>query len=142
MELFQCPEFTISLPDNCVEASTYCFVLPSKGFFRPSIVVKWDSLEEGMTLAEYVVRQCQQIEKQLAGFVYIDKSPKLENGNRIRVIFEWGTGERRFRQRQVYSRQQSKVYIITATELASLAGEHEKDLERIISSFRPNVVLS
>jgi hypothetical protein len=98
MSLFNCPSFTIELPEGAQETTSYSFVFPTKARFSPSLVVKSERVEETLRLEDYVKLQLDLMKKELKNFrvVTADAAPDRTQAMRARV--EWGDAETPFQQ--------------------------------------------
>jgi hypothetical protein len=147
MSVFQGSNFRINLPDGCVDASTYAFVIPRKPplppefNFNPSIVIKFDPRPEPVDLLKYVVEQRSLLRDQVENFEIINEtSARRGNLDQITTVFEWGLDPvKRFRQKQFFAvmPQTWTVCSITATELAFTYSQSEPMFDRIFESFIP-----
>ena len=65
MPTFKGSYFSIELPADFSDESTYAFALPARANFRPSVVVKAERLTQPTELGAYVEQQLDKIKKAL-----------------------------------------------------------------------------
>lgn len=132
------PGFSIDLPEGTADVSTYAFVLPVNTRFRPSVVIKREQVEPETRLGTHVRGQIAQMEAQLQSFVLIEPSDAPLNADEVRIVFEWGEGDRRFRQVQRYYKTRAgRLFTLTGTVQAPKQTPYQRDLEQIMETFSP-----
>jgi hypothetical protein len=134
---FESNAFALDLPDQSRDLSSYTFVLPIEDNYKPTVVVKACDLAADARLPDYVARQYGQMRKKLDHFTTISKPEPLRAPDTLRCVFEWGAGQRRFRQTQVYMKRGQKLYTLTGTDLAAKARRSEELIDKVIASFKP-----
>jgi hypothetical protein len=132
------PGFELTLPDGSDDASTYCYVLPEEGRFKPSVVVKCAPVRPTTVLKDYVRAQVTKMVDTLENFQFVVGQTALSDDPVATIGYEWGSDPRRFRQLQRYVRTKDRVFCITATHLAELFHTAELKLQKALDSFKPN----
>ena len=145
MPVFYSSEFKIDLPDDCLNASTYAFVLPAQGGFRPSVVVKVEHFTERVVLQEHAEKQLAILRETVVNLQVIEEvSDRHSSYDCMTYIFEWGAQESsRYRQMQryIFVPRRSAIFSLTATDLASHYAQTAATLDRILLSFLPSDTL-
>ena len=132
---YTCPSFTIELPAEAIDTSSYSFVLQVKERFHPSLLIRYEPFPTKKTFAQYVPEQVEKMKKELKAFQLI-RGPEYQGGQAL-LLYEWGEGDARFRQTQLYMDRGTHYYLLTTTQLASAPQDHSAALQQMIRTFRP-----
>jgi hypothetical protein len=65
------------------------------------------------------------------------RDPEYHNDH-ASILYEWGEGDARFRQTQIYMDRGTHYYLITTTELATASQDYSQLFQQMIRTFRPN----
>ena len=140
MAQFQGLGFTIDVPDNCEDASSYTFVLPDEGNYAPNITIRFENVEADFDLKKSVNADLNALGQQMEVFELISQSSgKREENDGIMSTYEWGKGIARMRQKQVVllvPGEKPRKYILTTTDLASQADNSEPVFDQMLRSFK------
>jgi hypothetical protein len=134
---FESNSFVLDLPEEARELSSYAFVLPIEDRFKPSVMIKYCDLDPETRFTDYVAKQYGQMRKKLDHFTTISKPEPQRTPDTLRCVFEWGAGERRFRQTQVYMKKGQRLYTLTGTDMAAKAKRSEELIDKVMASFKP-----
>lgn len=135
MSRFECPSFSLDLPPEARDVSTYCFVLPV-GRFHPSVTVKPDALRDDEPFDVYVRAQCEAMPRALAAFE-LREGPAPVDEHTWRMVCEWGDDERRFRQVHRFVLRARRVFLLAGTVMADSPPELLAAVERALETFSP-----
>jgi len=142
MQLFQGSGFTIPLPDNCMDGSAYTFILPENGGFSASLSVRFESALYVKDLQAYVKTSLDALQASVSEFVLLNQvAGKRGAYDGVMSSFEWGLGESRMRQKQyclLVPGNAPRLYILTATDLASSAAQSDRIFNQMMKNFSPN----
>jgi hypothetical protein len=135
MPRYQFPSFSIDLPPESRDVSTYGFVLPI-GKFHPSVTIKCQP--SPVTPFDAFVRaQCDAMAGGLEGFRLLEGPAAAgDDPDTWQIVCEWGRGESRFRQIHRFARRGQIVFQLTGTALADAAPELAAELDRILGTFQ------
>ena len=142
MSEFQGSGFAIELPENCIDASSYTFVLEQRNGFSANLTIRFQLPTEGFSVSSFVDEQISSLRTSLDSFALIHQA----NGKRGEIegamfVYEWGQGSGRFKQKQVVmlsNLEPARIYIMTSTDLAINADESDPVFEQMMRSFAPN----
>ena len=132
---YSCPSFSIEVPNEAVDTSTYSFVIPVQERFHPSVVIRREPLPMKKTFSEYTAEQVPRMKAELKNFRLL-RGPE-EGAGRVVMSYEWGEGDAQFQQTQIYLDLGRSYYLLTLTQLAGSRVDHLPALGRIASTFRP-----
>ena len=144
MTQFQSSGFSIELPDKCIDASSYTFVLTGEEAgdvknYAPNITIRFENAAVGFDLKKSVNDALDVLRKQVEAFELISQdSGKRGENDGIMTVYEWGKGVARMRQKQVVllvPGEKSRKYILTTTDLASQADKSDPVFDQILRSF-------
>ena len=131
MPRFEGSDFSMELPEEYTDESTYAFAFPARGGFRPSVVVKTERLGGPVGLHEYSLQGLAQ----LPGLEMVSNS---EQPYGRRCVYDWGEPGRRIRQVQRYLllSDPPRVVTMTGTTLRDLYPQMEALFEAVFDSYR------
>jgi len=132
---YSCPSFSIEVPNEAVDTSTYSFVIPVQERFHPSVVIRREPLPMKKTFSEYTAEQVPRMKAELKNFRLL-RGPE-ETAGRVVMSYEWGEGDAQFQQTQIYLDLGRSYYLLTLTQLAGSRVDHLPALQRIAGTFRP-----
>ena len=142
MSEFQGSGFSIALPENCIDASSYTFVLEELNGFSANLTIRFQLPTEGFSVSSFLDEQIATLSTTLDSFSLSHQA----NGKRGEIegamcTYEWGQGSGRFKQKQVVmlsNMEPARVYIMVSTDLASNADQSDPVFEQMMRSFVPN----
>lgn len=142
MPIFQGSGFTIELPDNCVDASSYTFVLPEKNGLAANLTVRFEPAKNVPDLQAHVNASLDALKDNVQDFKMLKQVAGKRGAHQgVMSDFEWGVGAARLRQRQYCVKTEGKkarVYTLTATDLASNADQSARVFNQMMKNFAPN----
>ncbi|MGZ5093867.1 MAG: DcrB-related protein [Burkholderiales bacterium] len=139
MPTFKGSYFSIELPADFSDESTYAFALPARASFRPSVVVKAERLTQPTELGAYVEQQLDKIKKALPHMNVLSVTPPKPGEAAVTSIYEFGEAAQRVRQKQRYVllKDPARVVTLTATSSRDTFGQTEALFDAILRSFKP-----
>ncbi|MGZ5224339.1 MAG: DcrB-related protein [Burkholderiales bacterium] len=139
MPTFKGSYFSIELPADFSDESTYAFALPARANFRPSVVVKAERLTQPTELGAYVEQQLDKIKKALPHMNVLSVTPPKPGEAAVTSIYEFGEAAQRVRQKQRYVllKDPARVVTLTATSSRDTFGQTEALFDAILRSFKP-----
>jgi hypothetical protein len=140
MPTFKGTDFTIELPAEARDESTYAFAFRARSSFRPSVVVKTERLAAPTELPAYVEKQLGNIKTVLPNVVVVSGAPVKHGGlSAYTAVYDFGEESRRVRQKQRYILLQDplRVVTLTGTSLKETFVETEPLFEAVFGSFVP-----
>ena len=142
MPIFQGSGFSVELPEETIDASSYCFSFPESGEFSPNLMIKCERQQDEIDLSAYVNEQRAAICAGVENFKVIsDTSKNRGSWNYLISVVEWGPDEKRTRQKQliVYVPGEiPRLYTLTATDFAANFKRSEPLFDQVIRTFNPN----
>lgn len=142
MPNFQGSGFTMELPDDCMDASAYAFVLPENNGFSANLTVRFEPATYVSDLQEHVNMSLDALKASVVDFVLINQvAGKRGPHNGVMSNFEWGAGESRVRIKQyciITAGDVPRVYTLTAVDLASNADKSTPVFNQMMKNFVPN----
>jgi hypothetical protein len=144
MHTFQGSGFTMALPDNCMDASAYAFVLPENAGFSANLSVRFEPAPGVNDLQAHVNVSLDALKASVDDFQMLNQvAGKRGENYGVMSNFEWGTGATRVRQKQyclLVPGEVPRLYTLTATDLASNASQSDPVFNRMMKHFTPNDV--
>ena len=141
MPNFQGTGFTIEIPEDCFDASTYTFVLPENNGFSANLNIRHEPAVEVNDLKAHINVSLKALRDRVANFTLLNQAAGKRGAHEgLMTSFEWGEGESRVRQKQyclLVSGEKPKIYILTSTDLASNAAQSDRIFNGIMKSFVP-----
>jgi hypothetical protein len=142
VQTFQGSGFSIELPDDATDASSYCFVFPNAGEFPPNLTIRCERPPEVLDLDAYVKEQRQALETSVENFDLVNEiSSKHDFWTYVVNITEWGPDNSRMRQKQMYvyvPGEKPRLFIMIGTDLAANFERSDDLFNQVIRSFKPN----
>ncbi|WP_181388383.1 DcrB-related protein [Vibrio albus] len=142
MAQFQGSGFSIYLPDSCMDASAYTFVLPYNQGFSANLTIRFEHVPDGYELEKSVKDELAALSNRLNDFTLISQNAGQREGNDgVIAVYEWGEGQARMRQRVITLLVQGDMprkYILTTTDLVAGAEESDAVFNQILQSFALN----
>jgi len=142
MPNFQGSGFTIELPDDCMDASSYAFVLPERNGFSANLTVRFEPATHVSDLQAHVNLSLDALKATVVDFVLINQvAGKRGPHNGVMSNFEWGAGESRMRIKQyciITAGDVPRVYTLTAVDLVSNADQSAPVFNQMMKNFVPN----
>ena len=139
MSAFKGTDFEIALPAEYSDESTYAFAFPTRGNFRPSLVVKSERLAEPSELSVYVEKQLEKLKQLLPSVTIISKAAsKQGEAPAFTCVYDWGEATQRVRQKQRYLllAHPWRVVTLTGTTSQQTFPEVEALFDAIFNSFK------
>lgn len=141
MPNFQGTGFTIELPDDCIDASTYTFVLPENNGFSATLNIRHESAVEVSNLKAHINVSLKALRDSVTNFKLLNQTAGRRGAHEgLMSSFEWGEGENRVRQKQyclMTSGETPRIYILTSTDLVTNAAQSDRIFNGIMKSFVP-----
>lgn len=141
MPNFQGSGFTVELPDECIDASTYTFVLPENNGFSATLNIRHESATEVKNLKAHINVSLKALRDSVTDFTLLNQAAGKRGAHEgVMSSFEWGSGEARVRQKQyclLTSGEAPRIYILTSTDLVSNAAQSDRIFSAIMKSFVP-----
>ena len=141
MANFQGTGFSIELPDDCTDASTYTFVLPENNGFSATLNIRHESATEVSDLKSHINVSLKALRASVANFTLLNQAAgKRGEHQGLMTSYEWGEGASRVRQKQyclMTSGENPKLYILTSTDLVSNAAQSDRVFNSIMKTFTP-----
>lgn len=142
MQSFQGSGFSVELPDDAIDASSYCFTFPNAGDYAPNLTIRIERPQDEPDLKAYVAAQRAVIEVTVESFSLINEiNGKKDFWTYVISIVEWGPDDTRIRQKQAYiyvPGESPKLYMLTGTDLAANFEQSDAIFNQVIKSFTPN----
>ena len=142
MPSFQGSGFSVELPEETIDASSYCFSFPEVGEFSPNLTIKCERQQDELDLSAYVNEQRDALRAGLENFSVISELSKSRGSwNYIITVVEWGPDESRTRQKQLFVYVPGEIvrlYTLTGTDFAANFEESEPLFDQVIGTFKPN----
>ena len=142
MQSFQGSGFSVDLPEDATDASSYCFLFPDAGEYAPNLTIRCERPPDELDLNAYVNEQRQALETSVENLSVVNEiSNKRGSWTYIVSIIEWGPDESRIRQKQTYvyvSEEIPRLFTLTGTDLAANFKQSEVLFNQVIKSFTPN----
>lgn len=139
---FQGSGFSVDLPDDATDASSYCFLFPNAGEYAPNLTIRCERPPDELNLDDYVKEQREVLEAGVENFILVNEiSSKRDFWTYVISIIEWGPDESRVRQKQTYvyvPGEKPRLFILTGTDLAANFEQTDAIFNEIIRSFKPN----
>ncbi len=135
-------EFTLELPRQYSDESTYVLALEPRGGFRPSVVVKTEQPPAPVDLAVYAAEQRGKIREAFDDVVVLSVDPVVHGELAAEEwVYEWGPAAGRVRQVQrfVLLACGSRVVTLTGTALAESFDELATGFSATFSSYRSRI---
>lgn len=115
-------EFTLELPLQYSDESTYVFAMEPRGGFRPSVVVKTEQRPAAIDLAVYAAEQRAKVRQAFDDLEMLSFDTFLHGELAAEEwTYEWGPAAQRVRQRQRYILLACGHRVATLTATASAA---------------------
>jgi hypothetical protein len=142
MPNFQGSGFTMELPEDCMDASSYAFVLPEYNGFSPNLTIRFEPTTDVSDLQAHVNISLDALKANVVDFVMINQvAGKRGPHNGVMSNYEWGAGESRMRIKQyciMTAGDVPRVYTLTAVDLTSNADQSAPVFNRMMKNFVPN----
>ena len=145
MPSFQGSGFLIGLPQGCIDASAYTFLLPTEGQYTPYITIKSERLKEPQDVKAYVSKQQASLQDNVEGFEVAQYVAGQHDGmDVVLTTVEWGPEVARISQKiayfQVHDQKGSKIFTLTGTDLASQFQKTGPLFDQVFKTFTPNQI--
>ncbi len=141
MPKFQGSGFSIDLPDDCVDASSYMFVLPENNGYSANLSIRSQSAVTVSDLKAHVNSMLDALKSNAPDFVLTKQVAGKRGPNEgVMSQYEWGTGDSRVRQKQYCLMTPGKapmLYILTSTDLVSNAAGSDPVFNAMMKNFVP-----
>jgi len=142
VQSFQGSGFSVDLPDDAADASSFCFVFPNAGELPPNLTIRCERPPDELDLDEYVQEQRQAFETSVENFELVNEiSSKHDFWTYVVSITEWGPDESRLRQKQMYvyvPGEKPRLFIMIGNDLAANSEQSDDLFNQVIRSFKPN----
>ena len=142
MPSFQVSGFAIEVPEGCMDASSYTYVMPENNGFSANLNVRHESAVHVKDLQEHVNTTLDTLKGQVANFVLLNQVAGKRGANQgVMSQYEWGDGETRVRQKQyclMTPGEHTRVYILTSIDLIKNAKQSDPVFNQMMKSFTPN----
>lgn len=130
------------MPEDAIDASSYCFVFPNAGELPPNLTIRCEQPPDELDLDEYVREQREALETSMENFELVNEiSSKHDFWTYVVSITEWGPDESRLRQKQMYvyvPGEKPRLFIMIGSDLAANAEQSDDLFNQVIRSFKPN----
>ena len=144
MPKFQGSGFEIDVPESCMDASAYAFVLPGDDEYTPFVNIRFELLPENQGLLKYMKTSREALSNELEDFEVLNEgSGKRGEWDVSLVEYAWGPEPVRIYQKQIcflVPGKIAKVYSLTATDLVSRKNQSKPIFDQLFKSFSPNNV--
>ena len=141
MPSFQGSEFSVDLPDDALDVSSYCFAFPEAGDFAPNLTIRCDRRADEFNFDKYVSQQRHSLETSVENLAVVSEMSKSRGAWDYAVsVVEWGPEENRVSQKQliVYvAGAIPRLYTLTGTDLAENFATSEPLFDKVMKSFKP-----
>ena len=141
---FQGSGFTLPLPDDCMDGSSYTFVLPENGGYSPNMNIRFQSAVHVKDLKAYVADSLDAMKEEMTEFVLLNQvAGKRGEHDGVMSSYEWGEGETRMRQKQfclLVPGEAPRLYILLTTDLAANAAQSDRIFNQMMKHFKPNEI--
>ncbi|MEE4217491.1 MAG: DcrB-related protein [Xanthomonadales bacterium] len=142
MTSFKGANFSLELPDDTVDASSYCFCFPDLGTMPPNLTVTSQQFDDKSSLEEFTESRTAPMRDSLDEFeVVSEQRYQRDNWDYIISIVQWTAGSVVTRQKRLFihvAKPANKIYSLVATDLAENAEKSEPTIDGIIRSFQPD----
>jgi len=139
---FQGSGFSVELPDDATDSSSYCFSFPNAGEYAPNLTITCERPPDGLDLNAYVSERREALKTGVENLAVINEISNSRGAwTYIVSIVEWGPDESRIRQKQTYvyvPGEVPKLFTLTGTDLADNFKQSEAIFNQAIKSFTPN----
>lgn len=141
MQKFVGSGFSVDLPDDCVDASSYMFVLPEHNGYSPNISIRFESAVTINDLKAHVNATLELLKKSAPAFVMKKQVSGKRGANEgVMSQYEWGEGATRVRQTQyclMTPGEAARLYILTSTDLVGNASKSDPVFNAMMKNFTP-----
>jgi hypothetical protein len=141
MQKFEGSGFSLDLPDDCVDASSYTFVLPENNGYSPNLSIRSESAVTIKDLKGHVNAMLKLLKDSAPEFVMKKQMAGKRGANEgVMSQYEWGVGAARMQQKQyclMTPGEAARLYILTATDLASNAAQSDAVFNAMMKNFMP-----
>jgi len=142
VQSFQGSGFSVELPDDASDASSYCFLFPNAGEYAPNLTIRCEQPPDELDLNGYVKETRQALEASVDNFTVVNEISNTR-GSWVYVvsIVEWGPDESRIRQKQTYVHvlgEVPRLFTLTGTDLAANFAQSDALFNQVMKSFTPN----
>ena len=142
MPKFQGSGFSVELPEEVMDASSYCFSFPEAGEFSPHLTIKFEQQTDKPDLNAYVSKQRVALRAGVENFSVISELSKSRGSwDYVISVIEWGPDESRTRQKQFFvyvPGEIPRLFTLTGTDLAANFERSESLFDQVIRTFKPN----
>ena len=141
---FQGSGFTLELPPEVQDASSYCFVFSELGEMPPNLTVQFE-LGEGVDMQDRRTQVIERVQKNFPNVVVRvqDEVRSREDWEYFTVVAEFGEDQNRVCQKQLHLRiaqPKPTVYVFSGTDFAGNFATFEPFFDAVVRSFQPNEV--
>lgn len=144
MTSFQGSGFTLELPENAIDGSSYVFLLPGgDGPSMPSVSVRVQRRRASVTLDDYIreMRPDDAGDGPAAFTVVAETLHDRGAWPYVVSVTEWGEGDQAIRRKEVFiliAGEVNTIYHLCGADLASSFAASEPAIDAVMRSFRPN----
>jgi hypothetical protein len=133
--------FSLDVPENCVDASSYMFVLPENNGFSANLSIRSESAVTISDLKAHVNSMLETLKNSTPEFAMLKQVAGKRGPNEgVMSQYEWGLGESRVRQKQyclMTPGENARLYVLTSTDLVSNATQSDRIFNVMMKNFTP-----
>jgi hypothetical protein len=141
MAKFQGSGFSIDVPDDCVDATSYMFVLPENNGYSANLSIRSESAVTVSDLTAHVNSMLDALKNSAPDFILMKQMAGKRGPNEgVMSQYEWGTGKSRVRQKQyclMTPGKAARLYILTSTDLVINAAKSDPVFNAMMKKFMP-----
>lgn len=142
MTKFEAADFALELPDEALDASSYCFVFPTLGSMPPNLTITVQRFTDAPVLEEFARARTATMGESLKNFEVLSET-RHQRGNwdYIVSIVRWAVDAVVMIQKRLFihvSEPVHTIYSLVATDLADNAANSDPAINNVIRSFQTN----
>ena len=141
MTKFEASDFSLELPDEALDVSSYCFSFPALGEMPPNLTITAVKYTDPPVLEEFNRTRTALMRESLDNFAVLSENrSRRDNWDYIVSTVRWTSEDVEIRQKRVFIHVPESVhtiYSLVATDLAGNAEKSDPAIDGMIRSFQP-----
>lgn len=132
-------EGSVSLPDGYSDRTVN--VLLAGDDFSPSLNISRDALQPDEALADYIMRQLDELSRGLKGWVLKNREPAVLGQTQLQGECVHASylrdGKRVWQRQSVFALQEGRVLVFTLSHTRKLLPQDDVLLQQVLDSYQP-----